>query len=214
MGLKVKQIPTGKWKENCFIASNAQGQALIIDPGAEFDDIVGYIERNGLEVCAILNTHAHYDHVGVVSALKERFQVPFFLHSKDKKLLKSANLYCTLFDGTSPIKIPKVDYYFDEVNVKDFVTQFSMEVSHTPGHTWGSVCIFVGGYLFTGDILLYGKIGPTDIPGGNQEAIFESLKHIARFPMKTLICPGHGKIISLEDELKINKDFAEAVGWE
>ena len=101
MEINIKNIPNGKWKENCYVVSNLNSDALIIDPGGAVKSIVNFIKDKNLNVRAILNTHAHYDHVGAINKLKDEFSIPLFLHSKDDKLLKDANLYARIFESTT-----------------------------------------------------------------------------------------------------------------
>ena len=212
-GISIEQFPNGKWKENCYIVSNEKKDALIIDPGGAEKNIINFIKDNYLNVSAILNTHAHYDHVGAISKLKKEFIIPLFLHSKDKKLLKTANLYAKLFEGTELIKIPTVEYYFDQIDTQTSITGFSIEVLFTPGHTWGSVCLLIGDCLFTGDTLLNGKIGRVDLPGGDEQTLNKSLKIISKLPHQTTIYPGHGTSSTIGRELKYNNSFTQAIKW-
>ena len=207
----IKKIITGKWKENCYIVSDLNKNALIIDPGSDEERIVSFIEGSKLNILAILNTHAHYDHIGAVKKLKDRFSVPFFLHSKDRKLLKSANLYIKIFDGDDPISISKVDYYFDQREMIIQLGDFSIQVLFTPGHTKGSVCFQIEDCLFTGDTLLNGKIGRVDLPGGDEHTLKKSLKAISKITENIIVYPGHGESTILSSELKYNKSFIHAI---
>ena len=96
----------GKWRENCYFVVNQDLDALVIDPGSRVDDICALIEQNHWRIRAIVNTHAHYDHIGAVAGLQERFQVPFYMHGADAPLLKRANLYRMLFEAGEAIRIP------------------------------------------------------------------------------------------------------------
>ena len=211
MGINIKNIPNGKWKENCYVVSNLYSDALIIDPGGAGNIIYNFIKDNNLNVQAILNTHSHYDHVGAIKELKDKFSIPLYLHSKDEKLLNSANLYSGLFDGIGSIKIPTVDYYFDQIDIQDYITNFSIKVIFTPGHTTGGVCLLIEDCLFTGDTLFKGDIGRFDLPGGEELALKNSLKIISQFPPQTKIYPGHGSESTIEKELKNNKRFVQAI---
>ena len=135
MNLIIKQIPNGRWKENAYIVSDINNNAIILDPGFGEKDIISFIKLNNLNVSAILNTHAHYDHIGSVKNIKDKFTIPFYLHSKDEKLLKSANLYSTLFDGIGSIKIPSVDYYLDQID-REGTTGWSTGNNDKIYHLW------------------------------------------------------------------------------
>ena len=200
--MHIKQIPTGRWRENCYVVSNDQKEALIIDPGNDELTIQTYIEKNKLKVYAILNTHGHYDHIGAVQYLKKINSIPFYLHSNDFKLMKSANLYVKIFDGTRLVEIPSVDYFIDEIETPHWIGKFCVDIIPTPGHTSGSVCIYIDEFLFTGDTLLKGMVGRLDLPGADKSAIKTSLATIAQLPKKTKVYPGHGQSTTINKESK------------
>jgi len=208
--INIKKITTGKWKENCYIISKTIRDALIIDPGDDKEKIENYLHINDLKLIAILNTHAHFDHIGAVKYFQNKYNIPFFLHSADEKLLKNANLYMKLFNGSGIIKTPDIDYYYDKSNIQEVINNFKIKIVHTPGHTQGSVCIFINNYLFTGDTLLNGKIGRTDLPGGNKQILNKSLKIIAKMSDKLNIYPGHGVPSTIGNELMFNNEFIKA----
>ena len=82
MQINIKQIPNGKWKENCYVVSSLNGDALILDPGGAKTSIVNFIRDKNLNVRAILNTHAHYDHIGAIKQLKDEFSIPLFFEAR------------------------------------------------------------------------------------------------------------------------------------
>lgn len=184
---------------------------MIIDPGSDSGGLLNIIESKKLNVLAIINTHAHFDHIGAVSALKNDLSVPFYLHSLDEKLLGTANLYVKVFDGAGPIKIPSVDHYLDKINISDHFKDFSVNVLFTPGHTPGSVCFYMENRLFTGDTILREKTGRIDLPGGNSENLRKSLAEISKLPPATIIYPGHGADSTIEYELLHNKFLIGAI---
>ena len=211
MSSSIQKIPNGGWRQNCYLIFNDQKEALIIDPGSDESKIVEEVTEKGLNTIAILNTHAHYDHVGAVESLKQRFQIPFYLHSGDQKLLKQANLYRQLFGGSVVLSIPEIDYYFDELKKPLRLGSFLIKIIHTPGHTVGSCCLLVDGYLFTGDTLFKGKVGRTDLPGGNAKALGRSLVQLRSVQRDAVVCPGHGKTSVVHEELKNNQDWLNAL---
>ena len=203
----------GKWKENCYIVIGFNREALIIDPGSDARYIKDIIQSKNLKSLAILNTHAHYDHIGAVHDLKNELAIPFYLHSKDYKLLRYANLYMKLFEGDNLISIPAVDCFFDHMETTLPLGQFSVRVSHIPGHTGGSVCLQIEDYLFTGDTLLKGNVGRVDLPGSDETKLKESLQLISSLPESLVAYPGHGENTPLSYELKNNQKFYEATQW-
>jgi hydroxyacylglutathione hydrolase len=202
--MKIKCIVSGKWVENCYVVS-INNSAVIIDPGGNAHEVIEYVTDNKLTVHAIINTHAHFDHIGAVDELAKLYQCPFYLHSGDQRLLRSANLYMTLFLGEKPVVIPKVDFLFDKIDSPLEFGELSVEILHTPGHTDGSVCFLINTNLFTGDTLMKGTIGRLDLPGGNKTKMIGSLRSLSQLPEELVIYPGHGEPGILGEEITNNE---------
>ena len=195
----IKTFVNGKWRQNCYVVTNARREALIIDPGSDPEAIAELIGELRVQPVAVLNTHAHYDHVGAVSGLLQKYGVPFFLHGHDQKLLKQANLYKMLFETKNNIPIPLFDEDFAKGPEVLIVAGFSVRVIHTPGHTAGSVCLVIGDALFSGDTLLPDGPGRTDLPGGDKLNLADSLKKLRELPEGYLVYSGHGKPFLLHE---------------
>jgi len=209
--MNVERIVTGKWTENCYVVYDDSDSALVIDPGGDAAEIARFVDTERLAVKAILNTHAHYDHVGAVADLKERWSAPFYLHSQDLRLLRSANFYHTLFGGAGEIKAPAVDRFVDHGEQPLRIDPFTVHVLATPGHTAGGVCYLVEDHLFTGDTLLQGGIGRVDLPGSHLATLLDSLRLLAALPGPTKVLPGHGETTTMADELRHNPALRQAV---
>ncbi len=192
MQMLVTTVVNGRWRQNCYIVSNPEGDALIIDPGSGAAEIEGVVNRNAWRPLAILNTHAHFDHVGAVADLMDRYRLPFYLHRGDVQLLKRANLYRMLFESREPIRIPAATDDIAELPSAFRIGSFSIAWLPTPGHTEGSVCMLVNGFLFSGDTLMQGAVGRTDLPGANRNRLLESLRELRPLPGETVVCGGHG----------------------
>jgi hydroxyacylglutathione hydrolase len=197
---RVITFVNGRWCENCYIVGSDEGEALIVDPGSQEDEIGNLVDAKGWRVAAILNTHAHYDHVGGVAGLMERYGAPFYLHGADERLLKSANLYRMLFESREAIRIPAVTQDISQLPDTFTLGAFELSWIATPGHTPGSVCLRIGNSLFSGDTLMRGAVGRTDLPGANREQLLASLRKLMELPRDMEVYGGHGPSTTLETE--------------
>ncbi len=208
--LIVDKIVTGPFQENTFIISSARSKhALVIDPGDDEELIVDFIETKKIKPLAILNTHAHLDHIGAVCKLKEQFSIPFYLHKKERMILDNYEESCKLF-GLTPKSKPAVDnWILDQKNL--VFKEFEVRIINTPGHTPGGVCYEVDQHIFVGDTLFQGSIGRTDLPGGNLNELKNSLLHIIdTFSHEKTIHSGHGNDTKLKYEL-ISNPFLNSI---
>lgn len=204
--LRVTTFVNGKWRQNCYLISNAQREALIVDPGSDPEAISELITELGVQPVAILNTHAHYDHIGAISVLLQKYEIPFFLHGDDAKLLKQANLYKILFETKNSISIPPFGEDFAKGPEDLSVAGFSVRAIHTPGHTAGGVCLLIGNNLFSGDTLMPNGPGRTDLPGGDKVKLKDSLQKLRELPENYLVYAGHGKPFMLQEFWKKNDE--------
>lgn len=198
--MRVKTIVNGKWQQNCHIIAEANGEAIVVDPGSESERIAAELDAEGWRLVAILNTHGHYDHVGAVAPLQERSGAPFYLHGADATLLKRANLYRMLFESPDAVRIPSISQDISALPSPFVIGPFTLNWIATPGHTDGSVCFALGGMLFSGDTLMHGAIGRTDLPGGNRERLLASVRSLMRLPPDTVVYAGHGPATTLAVE--------------
>ena len=190
--MKLKILVVGPLEENCYIIYDEESrEAFIVDPGAEPERIVDFLDKERLQPAFIANTHGHWDHVGAVGALKEKYGVPFYLHADDGKWLEEP--LCDLF-GKSSAKGLLVDQKLVDGETIAFCGD-TIHVIHTPGHTEGGCVLWLEktGAAFTGDTLFKGTVGRTDFPGGSYEAILESVQQkLAVLPDDCAVFPGHG----------------------
>lgn len=198
--LKIKTVISGEIKENCYIVHNSSNNGLIIDPGENYFEIIHYINENNIGINAIINTHAHYDHIGGVKYFQDELNVPFYLHSSDEQTLKRANLLRIMFEGKLSVPIPKIDVYIDQLEDVFLIGDMSIRILHTPGHTPGGICVIIQKNIFSGDTLMKGLIGRTDLPGGNRKHLIASLEKLLNLPGHSVIYPGHGSKTLLKNE--------------
>jgi hydroxyacylglutathione hydrolase len=189
---KVVTTPTGRWRENCYLVRHVPtGDLVLIDPGDDAHLILKAIEDEGSQLKLIILTHAHHDHVGAVKSVCEKFQMHFYLHKDDVKLLNRAPTYALAFEK----KIIEISKNYRLLGSEDLVWGGEyINMMNLPGHTPGGICFHFGGIAFTGDTLLNEFIGRTDLPGADAAALGKSVTSmLSTLPDDTLLFPGHGK---------------------
>ncbi|MEQ8228968.1 MAG: MBL fold metallo-hydrolase [Rhodospirillales bacterium] len=210
--LTIKRIVSGKLRQNGYVVAAASRNALVIDPGAEFECFIDHIDDNSLNPLAIINTHAHFDHIGGVVPLMERFGIPFFLDRGDSRVLRSANIYKHLFEGTRSVEIPEITQDLADAGATFEVGEFTVTNISSPGHTPGGRSFLIGNDLFTGDTLFRNNVGRTDLYGGDEVALTASLQCLFELPPETMIHPGHGQPSTLGEERVNNKKVIALIG--
>lgn len=195
---------------NSYIVFNENKDAIIIDPGAEANRIINTIEKEGLNVEAILLTHAHGDHIGALDEVREHFKVEVYLHSDELIIYENdAYNFAPYMGGKSPSKAP--DHFFLDGDILEFKTG-TFEILHTPGHTPGSSCFIINKLIFTGDTLFQGSIGRTDFPMGDWDIMVKSLKRFFSLDEELVVLSGHGEATTISIEKRINP-FLTQIQW-
>ena len=189
-------IQVGSFEVNCSILCDG-GKTFIVDPGSEGDRLVAELEKRGLAPTAILLTHAHFDHIGAVNVLQEKWpSLPVYVHPDDVPAF-------THPQNQLPPDYPPVTR---PANLRDARTFKDATVIETPGHTPGGVCYHfaVDKLLLSGDTLFAGSVGRTDLPGGDMLTLMNSLERLKTLPGETSVIPGHGPFTTIERELDAN----------
>ena len=202
-------IPNGLLEANCYIVTCPHTrQAIVVDPGSEPERILAAIAETQSHVARIVHTHGHFDHIAATEAVLAGLpaRVPIAAHPGDAYLYeRAARELGAGFGYPLPEALAQPDEDLrdcGEVRVGDL----SLEVIATPGHTPGSVSLRCGDWwILTGDTLFRRGIGRTDLPGGNEEAIYESiLTRLYPLPGPLTVYPGHGPETTIEQERRLN----------
>jgi len=201
-----KIFPVGPLQCNCSVVGDEQThEAMVIDPGDQIDDILAILGEHKLTLKQIVITHAHIDHVGGAMKLKAATGAPILMNSDDQALLKMLDVQAS-WVGMRPPGTVTVDESLDTGSVLK-VGNISGNVIHTPGHTEGSICVYLPEQkkLIAGDTLFAGSIGRTDLPGGSYEKIMRSIHNeLLALPDETVVVPGHGPNTTIGAERESN----------
>jgi hydroxyacylglutathione hydrolase len=210
----VTVVPVGALKCNCTILGDPQaGEAIVVDPGDEVDKILAALRRHALRCTAILNTHAHIDHVGANQALKEATGARVMLHADDLPLYDNLRVQAEWMGGLIP-EPPRAEVEHVAHGDRVSAGAVSAQVLHTPGHTPGSICFQVAGgepLLLSGDTLFAGSIGRTDLWGGDFDQEIASIRtRLLTLDDITRVIPGHGPETTIGWERRRNPFLNES----
>jgi hydroxyacylglutathione hydrolase len=220
----VERVVVGQWKTNCYIYSSTKKECIIIDPGGSEEEIASRVDVLNMVPVGIALTHGHVDHLAALGKLRDSYaargyKLPIAINPADRRFLGTGgrethreNLEFLGLDelgffGVDGDELPKADVRLKE---GDKVFNMDLTVLETPGHTPGSVCFYAEkeGILFSGDTLFFDGVGRSDLPGGSDKKLRESIqKKIATLPPETRVFPGHGPFTTVEREKRGNAFF-------
>jgi hydroxyacylglutathione hydrolase len=188
----VQRFAGGPFAENGYVLHcERTRKGILVDPGAGVGDMLRAAERDGIDVEAIVLTHAHLDHVDGVAQAKRETGAPIHLHRDDEPLYHRAPVQAQHF-GIAIEAPPPVDEYLKDGDTVRF-GDCELDVHHTPGHAPGHVILVGEGVAIVGDCVFAGSIGRTDLPGGDFQTLMESIRaHILTLPDETVLYSGHG----------------------
>ncbi len=202
--LHVEKVVVGAFEVNCWIVWGEAKQAIVIDPGADAENIKKVIEDNGLSVAAYLLTHGHADHISALADISSMIPAELGIHPDDAKwAFTSQNSIPPFYpQPATPAQIERS--FGDKQTWQDDGLNYT--IIATPGHTPGGVCFYFPeeALLFCGDTLFAGSAGRTDLPGGDSRVLAESLKKLKQLPGDTKVHSGHGPSSTIEHENRTN----------
>ena len=170
-----------------ILGCSKERECIVIDPEVDkADDYVELARFFGSKLLYAIDSHTHADHHSACKVMRERYGIQVIMH-------RAADA-------------PYVDLRVDDGDEIKF-GQLSLKVIYTPGHTQDAMCLLFKDRIFTGDTLLIGGCGRTDLPGGNAEKQYESLRRLQTLGDQIRVYPGHDyreAVSTLGDEKQQN----------
>ncbi len=199
-------------QENTYVVYDESKECVIIDPGCyskqEQQTLTDFIAKNQLKVTKLLNTHCHIDHVLGNSFVKQTYGVQSFMHASEETVLRAVPLYAPLY-GFANYQAAEADVFIDPAQPLSFGNS-TFEVLFVPGHSVGHLAFYSAKdkFCISGDVLFYGSIGRTDLPGGDFDTLKNSIYEVMyQLPNDTTVYSGHGQPTTIGREKKYNSFF-------
>ena len=202
-------IPGGMFLENCYIIGDEETkEGILIDPGEQIEEILDEVDKSGLKITKIVNTHNHLDHVAGVEEAKQKLAVPFLIHEKDQPVLDLLPEACKRWPQFDYVIKPEVDGYVEEGDEIE-IGNLRAKVLLVPGHTWGHICFVIEDSIIAGDTLFAGSVGRVDLTGGtSMKELLGSIKtKLFSLPDSYNVFPGHGPSTTIGLEKSTNPFF-------
>ncbi|MDE7264368.1 MAG: MBL fold metallo-hydrolase [Anaeroplasmataceae bacterium] len=196
----IETIVTGEFQTNTYIISN-QGKCVIVDPGLDFAYAAAKLKEK-YKVEAILLTHGHIDHIDGI----RYFDVPIYIHEAELAFLEDASLSLyQMFGSKMPFQKENLQVIPIQDGMELRLIGYTFKVTHTPGHTRGSVIYSYNNKILSGDTLFHMSMGRTDFPTGDSLKMRYSLKRILEdFKGDYDVYPGHDSKTTLGLERRYN----------
>lgn len=205
--MNIKTVVVGKLLNNTYIITTKQNNAVIIDPGMEFDKIEKALDETGATLKYIIFTHGHYDHTASAYDLVKKTGAKLVIGSRDAEMLEDTDLSMSWMFTNHPHRLSA------DISVEDgdklTLDELTFEFVMTPGHSKGSMVILCEDYMFSGDTVLEQSVGRTDFYGGNEAFMIQSIKRLASLSKNYKILAGHGASTTLEQEKQQNPYFLQ-----
>ena len=207
--IQIKKFTFNPVQENTFVVYDETKECAIIDAGCYFDyereELDRFIEDKQLKPVRLINTHCHFDHIMGITYCRARYKLQLETPADEAILVEHAVDSGDRFGiPMEPVDAP--DSFFKEGDRLTFGNSY-LEVIESPGHSPGGVVFYnpEQKILIAGDVLFYGSIGRTDLPGGSFEQLTNNIKtKLLTLPDETIVYCGHGPETSIGFEKKNN----------
>jgi glyoxylase-like metal-dependent hydrolase (beta-lactamase superfamily II) len=208
---RIESLVVGPFQSNCHVvACTETNDAVIIDAGDDAARILSLVRTMGVNVKAVVSTHAHLDHVAGLAGVVEALGVPVFMHADETPMYEGVGQQAQMFGLPRPKTVPIHRWLAegDVINVGKLRGEVMLMPGHTPGHI---IVVFkdeTPPRAVVGDVLFQGSIGRTDLPGGDHDVMMKTLERFLPLPDDTIVYSGHGPETTIGDEKKWNPFLA------
>ena len=204
---RIESLVVGPFQSNCHIvACSETSDAVIFDAGDDAARILATVRAMGVNVKAVVNTHAHLDHVSGLAEVVEALGVPVFMHQDEAPMYAGVGEQAAMFGLQAPRTVPIQRWLTegDVINIGKLRGDVMLMPGHSPGHV---IVVFkdeTPPRAIVGDVLFQGSIGRTDLPGGDHDVMMKTLGRFVPMADDMIVYSGHGPETTIGDEKKWN----------
>jgi glyoxylase-like metal-dependent hydrolase (beta-lactamase superfamily II) len=208
---RIESLVVGPFQSNCHVvACTDTNDAVIFDAGENAAEILDTVRRMGVNVKAVVNTHAHLDHVGALAEVVDALGVPVFMHAGETPIYEAVAQQAAMFGLRPPRTVPIQRWLVegDVINIGKLRGEVMLMPGHTPGHI---IVLFkdeTPPRAVVGDVLFQGSIGRTDLPGGDHDVMMKTLERFLPMDDATVVHCGHGPDTTIGEERRWNPFLA------
>lgn len=211
----VTSLTFNPFQENTYLVHDETGECVIFDPGcyepSERRQLLNKVQALGLTPVRLINTHCHLDHVFGNRFVAETWQLPLEIHPLEAPVLAAVPRVCEMYGLPLPEESPEPQ---TTLQAGEYIRFGNTELLmlFTPGHSPGSVSFYCAQskFVIVGDVLFYGSIGRTDLPGGDYDTLIHAIKtELLPLGDDITVYPGHGTATRIGYERK-NNPFLQA----
>jgi hydroxyacylglutathione hydrolase len=208
---RIESLVVGPFQSNCHVvACTETHDAVIFDAGDDALRILALVKAMGVNVKAVVNTHAHLDHVAGLPGVINALGVPVFMHRDESAMYEAVGQQALMF-GLHPPRVVPIHRWLaegDVINVGNLRGEVMVMPGHSPGHV---IVVFkdeTPPRAIVGDVLFQGSIGRTDLPGGDHHVMMKTLERFLPMADETIVYSGHGPETTIGEEKKWNPFLA------
>ncbi len=208
MPIQIKSLTLGPFATNAYLIADSQsGNAILLDPVDDAPAILAAAQAEGWTIKLMIATHAHLDHVLASAAIKERLNVPFYIHEECAALLDEIPMQGAFFGLGELPAAAQPDRLLTSASETIALDSIRLQSLYTPGHAPGHLSFYLAEHkiLFSGDSLFAGSIGRTDLPGGDHALLMSSIvDKLMILDDDVQVLPGHMGLTTIGRERKTN----------
>ncbi len=208
MPIKIKSLTLGPFATNAYLIADSQsGNAILLDPVDDASAILAAAQAEGWTIKLMIATHAHLDHVLASAAIKERLNVPFYIHEECAAPLDEIPMQGAFFGLGELPAAAQPDRLLTSASETIALDSIRLQSLYTPGHAPGHLSFYLAEHkiLFSGDSLFAGSIGRTDLPGGDHALLMTSIvDKLMILDDDVQVLPGHMGLTTIGRERKTN----------